>query len=496
MRRFFMVCALIFGLTPSGHAQWGLTWDVQIEDDALRAEILGHLQVAGSFYENLGFPAPYFTDSECRRQNPVEIINVPAMFEDEPWALDDVDARCGTSPLRYCRESITPSCRPARLTVVEEFLLTADPEVRKTQLAGVLFGAVMEGYDWYRENRPQLEPWFTHAMVNAAVKWWIGSLGKLNNTEIAYLRAYNYPLHAPLGKTRSSFPHMERTRDLVRGRERGIWAREGLMTSNLWEMMALAKIERPHFDRILAAGLRADWTFGDGSLFFLDLLDIGLHDYLISKCLAGTVADGKRARCQSLCGRRTDVTIRYLDVQKEQKYAVCDDRVGGLYYWWPILMNLNVLAAQNFDIPQALDRYFRHHPDRTQPDGCIKTRVGSTLELSIPPVAAECIMLSGLPRESGSVATVWLESTEPELLDQVHLGWEGCVYPREILDFGDGTWAAFWNVDRSAAFLPKCVRDGPEIPLVFANVATRAAETEPIKNLTLHIYAPFEGEAE
>lgn len=502
--RWILLIALLAVLdVGSAQAQWGLVWDVQIEDEDLRNEILGYLQSAGEFYERRGFPVPYLTDDQCRLENPVQVVSVPPWPDGEP---PPVESRCGTTPIRYCREEVG-SCKPGRFTIVESALLAnTDARQRKDAIGRGLFRAVMEGYDWFRKNRPDAEPWFTSGMAYAGNEWWQGNTSLLQADEANFLRAYLDPLSEPLGKTSTSFPGPMTSRELAVDPELRAWMSQSIKSFLWWRILARMRGDRSRLDYVLAADLRDDWALGNGTDFYLDLLDLGLHQYLAERCESG-VGNLSTEICKGLYGSQRSLTIRYLDVEETHESSISDGRVGGMYFYYPVFSTQLVEAVWKL-MPESLERLFPGRPVRAGNTGCIQasfdsvestgygdgtTRQFAEINLSIPPVAFDCVEVSDLKGTLG--ANIWIRSSSEEIVDQIHLSHSGCARSKHVIapDALDSNWNASWML-RKRGPVPSCNTDLSEVRLIFTNVAKRASETVLAEDLRIRIY-PVDGEA-
>lgn len=482
IRRFLLVVPLLC-LSSIVSADWDLEWDVRVEDPELREELKGFLEQFSQMFADAGFPPPYITDEACNVQTQVVI---------EDGSGKPLGQNCWGHDFYHCR-TYRPSdaCVSSSLRVMSEDYTILDYEERALGIGHSLFSSIMYNYEWYREKKPITdEDWLTWALPVAAA-YWVLELTDERITDDA--RDFRSPLHAPLGFTRSQ---LDQAPDG--------WEGYGSWTWPIWTMIQDLRPDLGdayEWHTILSGALQDRWSYKDNHLFYLDLLDAGLHQILVEACADDKqlIAVGGRDTCAGLCGAEQPLRIRYLDVEDDhpvEDYQVCADAVGGLYFLYPMMGSLLVdnIVYKN---PDELEDMFPNWPEgRNYPSGCIPVQMNredfasgrsyGEIELSLQPVSMECIVVSGQSARPGPAIHVTSESEE--VIDQLHLAYDACGRQKLVTKSGEnGPWTASWMMD-PAASSPGCDEPGDEKYLVLANVAKRASETVAAEGLTVKVY--------
>ena len=587
----------LFLLAPLAvRAQWGLTWDLRAripeeQDTEIISTIRGALQQAGGFYESEGFAKPYLADAACKEQNPVPVVDL-VDFEPFPYVRTIGSDLIGQRDLctcdsqqdflfvggyceyyRACRRELVHRARSAELWIESGggfggqfrryvphrklLWFLAEPEFtggrgersnRRLQvevmMAAHLFEAVMNGSDWYRENASRawvqtdyytpFEFWFVDAMALAAA----GRVYRGEGVDLAHIflpRAYNYPLHLPLGKKTVSMPDAGRASDEDCRRSGGSacfseFEAEGLLTAQLWahfiDFFGMDVLKKAITDEWRREGAAPGWPAPevDKDVFFLDTLDAALHGALRQLAADANVIqlNSPLSRFElflGLCRPSGDGTegtwIEKLSLEAPSPDG-CDHAVGGLHFAYPMALALMTEELFQFERPQyqkqmaeaewpwtPLERMYPQREGRDHPDGCIRMTTGydATLTLDIDRVAAECVVLEELASDRGPLAVVWAESKQRGAGVGLSLAWDGCFHQGELLEFDDGSWARYWHVDRDFATSAVCnqgdrTANGNKVALVFTNVGLMASRTAPIEDLKVTFFPPDEIDAQ
>lgn len=478
-----LLAAILVWLPITAAADWEMEWDVQVEDAELKQEIQTYLQDISQMFADAGFPSPYITDEECNAQTRVVIED----NRREPLGQD-----CWGTGIYHCRSyPLSDTCVNSSMRIRSDEYESISYENRVHAIATALFSSVMYSYDWYRENKPITdEGWFTWALPLAASHWVLEAEDEL----IDERRHYRSPLHAPLGYTALQSDQSEYD-----------WDQQVHATWPIWTMIKdffEYDFGQPYgWNTILSGALRDRWSYKDNHLFYLDLLDAGLHQMLVEACAddRGLLAVGGRDACTGLCGADKPLRIRYLDVEDEhpvEDYQVCADAVGGLYFLYAMLGSVLVDNMVR-NKPENLEGMFHKWPSRNNyPSGCIPAilnreefsngRSYGEIKLSLEPVSMECIVVSGQSARPGPA--IHITSPSEEIIDQLHLSYDTCGRRKLVTASGkNGPWTASWILD-PANSSPGCSSEGDEKYLIISNVAKRASETVAAVDLTIKIY--------
>ncbi|MDX1384335.1 MAG: hypothetical protein R3190_11860, partial [Thermoanaerobaculia bacterium] len=511
--RSLLLATVVVAGTPTSpvSAQWGLRWDVQpggssleeMERDFIHEEIDRALLAASRAFEASGFPAPYVADASCARPDPFPVIDLydwelrwterpetgegSSRPERASWGRGGAwsrwrDEACEDNfdyshAVAYCDDRTCP-----RLLVYDRLSLeilaplrenpvlyaylssgAADSDetlgkLRSLLVGAQLFEAVMDGYEWFRVHRPQSEtdfdegpsePWFVDAMALAAAQAAVhGRYPRMPQ----FPRAYNFPLHRPLGWAAADTPAPGRASPPdfgVSDFNYDRWETESLLTAQFWDaLIGSFGIEalQKSLDGEEIPGISEPYVRRQS--FFLDMLDAGLHrtlkELLVDNELTTNVAVADRDLVTALCRPPFGAPLQALTL--EERAGPCDAAVGGLHWVYPMMMALQVesyfrgtspgSAPEMRSISAAgLARMFPDKPARMwagevepargHPEGCIRRTPSfdAPLSLGIPEVAAECIVLEDLPRADGPLALVWIDGDKLDNLMGLSLGW-------------------------------------------------------------------------
>lgn len=478
-----VVAAPVSPVSAQSLNPWNIHWDVQIGDYVAEEAIEEWLESASSFYEGLGFKRPYFRDGTCNQSDTIVVTRNTSEILEYP-------AAAGNFPLLYF--ATRGPCGLGVLSINFEAFMRLPLEQRKLFVGMELFAAVMMAYEYYRDERPfsddnyenlwiPKDQWFTFALrLGMAYAWLDGATG-FNFTDLNERsnRTFGAPLHAPPCAANPKC-----------GDNDGTWL--------FWALVATMSGQQAGnaIGLILDKPLDGEWQ----SNFYLDSVDAGLHEVLANWCstMSSAMSESYGGVCQGLCGGHKPIRIRYLDVEEgreghEEELQSCDDPVGGLHFIYPMFATYLVYYYDNIE-QEVVEQMFPVRPGREYPAGCVQATVGDELTLSLEPMGIECVIVEGLPRKSGPLFLVDARASDPEILANLHLSWDKCAYAGELIDWENGSWTKYWDVDRSVAPVPNCVGEGDKVVLTFTNVATRASETKAIHDLRLNLLHYYRGE--